>query len=496
MTGPPEAGGTLSSYVSPRFLQANAAFVNDPAEVARSYGAELRSQVVQRTIVYGLAVAAVGGLLLMALFRGGAPPVPARWSGTRGRRVAARAGYVVGAVVVSTAVASVLFARWDARDAADEGYAMPGVEGLSFSSPQTREVAQQVRPFIEKNTTRIEARAAQYRDATRENLERIIPSEAEELAPREGEVVVVAEADPQGSQVATDARVPLYDLLREHLGADAVVVRTISGDISSNGTVAEDGFVRDEAAASGEIPTVAVKGDHDSEATVEQLEDGGATVVDRTVEEVGGILVSGAADPAFKSLFGGLVNNDSGVTQHERGEDLRGVVEEEAAEEERGLVVVVHQPATAAGYLGVDAVTELDPAQERPTTPADDGIGDLPPGIVNIGHRHDAEPPRVVWNTDGSQVTWTVVNQLGTSGGVEETPTFNRFSTPFSTPLKDVTVQLQYVNPDTGLQTGYASIVLSPDGDVTVERRVDVGLPGGEPGDPDDYPGVEPPDAR
>ena len=72
--------------------------------------------------------------------------------------------------------------------------------------------------------------------------------------------------------------------------------------------------------------------------------------------------------------------------------------------------------------------------------------------------------PRVIWNTDGDEVTWTVVNQLGTSGGVEENPTFNRFSTPFSVPLKPVSVQLQYVNKESGLQTGYAKIDIARTG--------------------------------
>ena len=64
---------------------------------------------------------------------------------------------------------------------------------------------------------------------------------------------------------------------------------------------------------------------------------------------------------------------------------------------------------------------------------------------------------------------------------MEEQPTFNNFSTPFSAPLKDISVQLQFFNPDTGLQTGYTQISIDPDGDVTVADRVDVGLPGGVP---------------
>jgi hypothetical protein len=93
----------------------------------------------------------------------------------------------------------------------------------------------------------------------------------------------------------------------------------------------------------------------------------------------------------------------------------------------------------------------------------------------------------VIWNTDGDKVTWTVVSQLGTAGGVEENPTFNRFSTPFSTPLKTVSMQLQYFSEDSGLQTGYAQISVAVDGTVTISDRVDVGLPGGEPVSVDEF---------
>jgi hypothetical protein len=269
----------------------------------------------------------------------------------------------------------------------------------------------------------------------------------------------------------------MYALLQEYLGEDAFALRTISGDVSSNGTVAERGFVHGEASASPGIPSVAVKGDHDSETTVEQLEDGGVLVPDLETLEVGGLRVAGANDPAFKTLFGGLVTNDSGITEAELGSMLRDEVEPDQA-----VIVLLHQPRSAVGYLGIESMAELSPNQEKRTTAWDDGIADLPPGSLNIGHLHDAAGPWVVWNTDGDEVTWTVVSQLGTSGGVEENPTFNRFSTPFSTPLKPLTVHLQYLNPETGLQTGFASIAFGVDGMVEIADRVDVGLPGGEPG--------------
>jgi hypothetical protein len=194
---------------------------------------------------------------------------------------------------------------------------------------------------------------------------------------------------------------------------------------------------------------------------------------------VNGVDVVAGNDPAFKGLFGGLVVNDTGVTETELGENLRDEID--GSGRDAPLIVLLHQPLSATGYIGVDALSDLDEGLGRETTPWDDGIPDLPPGIINIGHLHDAAPPKVIWNTDGDKVSWTVLNQLGTSGGVEENPTFNRFSTPFSVPLKTVSLQLQYVSTETGLQTGYVSIDIATDGDVTISDRTDLGLIGDLP---------------
>ncbi|MEP6814349.1 MAG: hypothetical protein ABI873_02220 [Marmoricola sp.] len=44
-------------------------------------------------------------------------------------------------------------------------------------------------------------------------------------------------------------------------------MRTIAGDVSSNGTVAEAAYIAAESRGSGHSPTVAVGGDHDSQKT-------------------------------------------------------------------------------------------------------------------------------------------------------------------------------------------------------------------------------------
>jgi hypothetical protein len=471
-TGPPEAGGTLSSYVSPRFVEANAAFIDDPAEVARAYGDRLRGELVEQFLLVDLAVGLIGGIVLAAVFRGG-PPFPG-WPVRR--RLVLVASAVVAGLLLSSLVAVVAFRQWEDGDAVQASYPMPGIDGLSFSDPEMLEVATQVRPFIEKNTVRTQEQATAYEEAAVASMLDEVPARAGSLQPREGERIVIAEADPQGSLVGTRVRKVLYVLLADELGADAFAMRTISGDISSNGTVAEAGFVKGEATASPDLPTVAVKGDHDSEDTVEQLEAEGVLMPHLRTEEVGDLRVAVANDPAFKTLFGGSVTNDSGITETELGEMLRDVVDPDEP-----VVALVHQPRSAAGYLDIPSTDELASSPTSLTVPVDDGIDDVAPGLLNVGHLHDVAGPWVVWNTDGEEITWTVVSQLGTSGGVEETPTVNRFSTPFSAPLKPVSVQLQYVNVESGLQTGWAPIDIDTDGTATVGDRVDVGLPGGLP---------------
>ncbi|WP_296601983.1 hypothetical protein [Nocardioides sp.] len=495
-TGPPIAGGTLASYASPAFVQANTRFLDDPEQLASTYGAELRGQVVEGTLVRAAVGGVVGGTVLALT-----------WSAmaTRTRR---RRWVVAGAVVAlgagsSLGVGWALFRSWEGHVAPGTTYPLPSRPALAFSSPQARELAVQVQPFIEKNARRIRERGDAYRAEARATLAAQISARGEELQPREGEVIVLAEADPQGSFVGVDVRRDLYAALAEVLPEGSVVLRTIAGDVTSNGTVAEAEFVRDEATVTPDVPVVAAKGDHDTDTTVEQLLDAHLTVPDTELVDAGGLRVASARDPAFKALFGGLVVNDTGLTEDDIGERLRAVVDEEVAAGTAprlsadasdlgstddpaavtappSVTVVLHQPRAVAGYLGAD----LDLVRDRPaslTTPVDDGIPDLPPGIVTYGHLHDAAGPWVVWNTDGDVVTWTVITQLGTAGGVEENPTFNRFSTPFSAPLKTLSVQLQYVNAETGLQTGLVPITFTPGGEASIGGRVDVGLPGGVP---------------
>ena len=469
-SGPPDAGGTLASYVDPEFVQANVAFIDDPDVVVDAYADKfsdgIRSHVIRTELLAGL----IGGTVLFLI-------VPRhRLRGIPARQVAVVAVLlVVGGTTASAAVATQLFHAWPCSHPTGVEYEMPGVKRLSFDSSETREVAQQVKPFMDKNRKRIADQARRYRIAAEASLVEELEAQREELTPHAGERIVAAEADPQGSFVGVRVRTRLYAELTDLLGRRAVALRTISGDLSSNGTIAEADFIAQESRVSPGIRTVAAGGDHDTRATRQQMEDGGMIVPDLKTVEVAGLHVAGANDRERKSLFGGIITNPTGVSETELGARLR-------ARAGRGpRIVLLHQPEAAAGYLDLPSLTEVRALTGSRTVPHDDGIADQPPGTVNIGHLHEADGPWVLWNTDSRQVSWTVVDQLGTAGGVENRPTVNHFSTPDSAPLKPLSVRLQFVNTKSGLQTGYVSISCGIEGDCTVSDRVDVGLPGGEP---------------
>ena len=473
-TGPPEAGGTLASYVDPSFFQANVSFIRHPNSVVAAYSEQMTAALRARIVRDELAAAVLGGLALFLL-------VPRRkLRGVPRGQVAIVSFLLVDLALGLSAFAAVkMFDGWDCSRAEGDVYAAHGIARPTFSSPQMSEIVSQIKPFIDKNTQRIDAAADQYQATATTSLGDVMQRQAAALAPRKGEKIVLAEADTQGSFVGVHVRRRLYADLIGALGKDAVALRTIAGDITSNGTVAESSYVKAESTVAPDVPVAAAAGDHDSRNTWKQLTSTGFDVPDLRTDEVGGLEVSAANDPEHKTLFGGSITNPTGVTEEELGRRLRDKVGD------RTGIVVAHQPTAIVSYLGLDSLSELRDRPQTPaqlTTPYDDGIPDVPAGIVDYGHLHQAEGPWVIWNTDGGQVTWTVVDQLGTAGGVENAPTFSRFSTPFSAPLKPIMVRLQYVDVETGLQTGYATVLCDLQGQCSISDRVDVGLPGGRPG--------------
>jgi predicted phosphodiesterase len=218
-----------------------------------------------------------------------------------------------------------------------------------------------------------------------------------------------------------------------------------SGDDTVNGTAAERGCVRREAAIPDGVPFLVATGNHDSEVTEAQMRGVGMTVLDGQVVEAAELSVLGDDDPEHNIPF----SVDRVKDRPESEEDLAQRLVE-VARDKRTDVILVHQPAAARVIMST------------PNPPAP---------LVLWGHYHAQSGPMVIMHDDGS---WTVGMQQGTAGGVRE-PMFTSFSTPFSPPLISADVYFYFRDNATGLVTGVQPVHFRPDAKVVIEDRIATG---------------------
>ena len=218
-----------------------------------------------------------------------------------------------------------------------------------------------------------------------------------------------------------------------------------SGDDTVNGTAAERGCIRREAAIAGDIPFLVATGNHDSNVTESQMAGDGMIVLDGGVVEAGGVSVLGDDDPEQNIPFSVDRVKDRPETEEQLGQRMVDV-----ARSRRTDVILTHQPAASVMIM------------DTPNPPA---------RLVLWGHFHAEVGPTVRTHEDGS---WTVGMQQGTAGGVRQ-PTFTSFSTPFSPPLISADVYFYFRDQATGLITGVQPVHFLPDASVRIEDRIATG---------------------
>ncbi len=194
------------------------------------------------------------------------------------------------------------------------------------------------------------------------------------------------------------------------------------------------------------------------------------TVLDGSVEEVGGLRVLGDTDPSRSELFGAT---------KQRGEETQEGQGERCAARPR-------TPTTAPTWCWFTRPTprrrssastrseSLLKDEDKPsfTVPTEDDVDDVPAAAVFYGHWHRSIEPRVIWNDDGS---WTLLMELDTTGGAIDSPTPTNFSTPWSKPLQEASFPVVFLDEETRLVTGYQLYRFDTDATVTIEPRVDIG---------------------
>src|SRR4029453_17232789 len=218
-----------------------------------------------------------------------------------------------------------------------------------------------------------------------------------------------------------------------------------SGDDTVNGTAAERGCVRREAAIPDGVPFLVATGNHDSDVTESQMRSLGMTVLDGQVVETAGLRVLGDDDPEHNIPFSVDRVNDRPESEEELAQRLVDVARNKHTD-----VLLVHHTAPARVIMSAA------------NPPAPVGVG---------GHFHRQSGPRVIMHDDGS---WTVGMQEGTAGGVRE-PTFTSFSTPFSPPLISADVYFYFRDNTTGLITGVQPVHFRPDAEVVIDDRLATG---------------------
>jgi hypothetical protein len=470
----PDESAGISSYFSPQMLKVYGGLFHDPDAAIRGYVAQLEEDFRGRALAAWLLYTAVGTLLLLLGLAIMDPALRMRLHRHRTRALAAGAA---AGLVLSSAVAALEFREWagSGDHGEDFDYALPALdgtraEGALTDSPVLKLAIQDALPKVELLIDRQQSRTDAFVASASSQLEAAAGSMT---GPREGEVAVMMQSDMHCSSAMIALQRRVVELLDEQHGAGTVSLLAISGDLTTNGTAAEGSCIEDEAAIAGDAPVVAVTGNHESELSARQMAGAGMKVLDGGTTEVAGTTVLGAGDPERTEMFGATrLRGDE--TQTSMGEALY-----ETALEDQPDITLVHEAYAAAAFIGdvPDMPAFLD-ARGSDTTWWEDGVRDLPTGALFYGHWHREVLPRVVWNSDG---TWTLVMELNTSGGAIDTPTFNHFSTPWSKPQQRASFTVLFKDEESGLVTGYQRYAFATDGTVTVQPRVEIGTPDGQP---------------
>ncbi|MCD4532769.1 metallophosphoesterase [Nocardioides sp. cx-169] len=465
--GDPGAGsGDLAAYVRPEMLALYTGLFHDPAAAVQEY-VDLVEQEFRHQLLVALAVVAGGGGALLLGLRS---LLPVRPAASRRERLTRGSLALVLALSTSGAVAWLQLDTSDAGTArADGPYALPALdgslaEGSTTNSPVLRALLGGAVAKAKVLVERQEESVAAYREQAQASLD----DQADAIeGPEDGELAVLMQSDMHCNATMIGLQSRVASLLREEHGDDALRMLAIAGDLTTNGTAAEGTCIRDEAAIGGDLPVVAITGNHETELSAQQMAGAGMTVLAGGAEDVADVRVLGDGDPSRTELFGGSSPRGD-ETQQDQGARLY----DEAADGDRPDLVLMHEGYAAAAFLGVDDVRAFFAEPTSLVDPVEDDVRDLPAGAVFYGHWHRSVEPRVVWNSDG---TWTFVMELNTSGGAVAASTINSFSTPWSPPQQEASFPVVFMDAETRLVTGYQLYRFLVDGTAVIEPRADVG---------------------
>ena len=417
----------LSSFFSEQTLAAYTSLYTEPEEALSGIVERLAHDAVRE----GLKAEAVLllGIAISQLARQLSPSSFLTW-------ITPRRAAVVYATVLALVIGSILIPP---KPAAPR-YPVSIAAGSRFSSLTVDSVL--LADVLDRGIAGIKLLSARQQRAVKTYIDTAAGSLSDQLdalpQPDSDESMILGFSDLHCNQAMTELIARLAQVTQPSLVLS-------SGDDTVNGTAAERGCVRREAAIPGGVRFVAATGNHDSNVTESQMRSNGMTVLDGQVVEAAGLKVLGDDDPEHNIPFSVDRTQDRAESEEEMGQRLV-----ETADRKHTDVILVHQPAAARVIM------------DAPDPPAP---------LVLWGHFHVQDGPRVIMHDDGS---WTVGMQEGTAGGVRQ-PTFTSFSTPFSPPLITADVYFYFRDKATGLITGVQPVHFRPDAKVVIDDRIATG---------------------
>ena len=352
------------------------------------------------------------------------------------RRVTTRRAVAIYVVVVALVIGSILVPQ----KPKDPRYPVLIADGGRFSSLTVDSVL--LADVLDRGIKGVKLLSARQQQAVKNYVDTAAVSMSEQLdalpKPNSDESMILGFSDLHCNQAMTE-------LISRLARATEPSVMLSSGDDTVNGTAAERGCIRREAAISTGVPFLVATGNHDSNITEAQMRAAGVTVLDGQVVERAGLSVLGDDDPEHNIPFSVERTKDRPETEEQMAQRLVDLAGNKHTD-----VLLVHQPAAARVIMDAS---------------------NPPASLVLWGHYHAQSGPRVIMHEDGS---WTVGMQEGTAGGVRE-PTFTSFSTPFSPPLISADVYFYFRDKATGLITGVQPVHFLPNAKLVIDDRIATG---------------------
>jgi hypothetical protein len=280
------------------------------------------------------------------------------------------------------------------------------------------------------------------------------------------------------NEAMTELAAATVTQFNERFGDGTLKLLVSAGDMGY-GSSLEKRYIDAQAKIADTV--VVSPGNHETAIAEQEIDDAGMLRIKDEPVTAEGITVAGGEDPLV-TPFGGETTPRTD-TGDENLEAEFGAYLYDQAIEEKPDVVAPHEGYAAGSFIGLENVTKslmTEWFEQRGSSviPWEDGVRDLPTGLLVYGHWHRIIQPRTVWNSDG---TWTEVMELNTMGGAIGSPTINHFSTPNDAPGQTASFPIIYMNTETGLVTGYQMYTFEDGGKATISPFVSVGLPGGEP---------------